>query len=106
MQPDVSLIIPCYNAERWLAETVKSALASSSFPIEVIVVDDGSTDDSSSIATRCPEVRLIRSENRGVSAARNLGFAASRAPSVVFLDADDLLVPQALDGQFQFLTES
>jgi glycosyltransferase involved in cell wall biosynthesis len=104
--PEVSVIIPCFNAERWLAETLTSVVAAGSGPIEVIVVDDGSTDRSAEVAAGFPQVQLIRSENRGVSTARNLGFAASRAGAVVFLDADDLLVPGALDTQLRVFNDA
>jgi glycosyltransferase involved in cell wall biosynthesis len=106
MQPALSVIIPCHNAQQWIGETLTSVLAGTTLPLEVIVVDDGSTDQSASTVESMASVRLVRSENRGVSAARNLGFQASQAAGVVFLDADDLLLPGALDRQFKVWEQS
>ena len=75
--PLVSVIIPCYNGEAFLKEAIESALAQSYRQVEVIVVDDGSTDSSSEIAQRLP-VRYIRQSNRGLTASRNLGVWESR----------------------------
>src|SRR5262245_37375842 len=106
MSPAVSIIIPCYNAERWIASTISSVLTSTSLTIEVIVVDDGSTDGSAQIVRDYSNVRLIQTSNQGVSCARNIGFEASSAPMVVFLDADDLMLPGSLDQQVIVLQES
>ena len=97
--PALSVIIPCYNAEAWIAQTLDSVFRATTHAVEAIVVDDGSADRSAQIVENYPGVRLIRSQNRGVSAARNLGLQASQAASVVFLDADDLLEPGSLDSQ-------
>src|SRR5262245_21627849 len=101
MTPDltttVSVIIPCYNGAAFLRETVQSAVAQTHVPLEVIVVDDGSTDDSAAIADSFgPPVRVIRQKNQGESVARNQGVAASSGEYLMFLDADDLLAPNAL----------
>jgi glycosyltransferase involved in cell wall biosynthesis len=90
----VSVVIPCYNHARFLAEAIESALAQSHHDTEVIVVDDGSTDDSSLVASRYG-VRVIRQTNRGLSCARNAGLAVSTGETVIFLDADDRLRPEA-----------
>jgi glycosyltransferase involved in cell wall biosynthesis len=92
----VSVVIACYNGERYLQETIESALAQSHPEVEVIVVDDGSTDGSSEIAQKFP-VRYIRQENRGLTESRNLGIRMSRGDYVVFLDADDRLRPTAIE---------
>ena len=94
--PLVSVVIPSYNQSRYLAEAIESVLAQSHPRVEVVVADDGSTDDSCDIAARYP-VRLIRHPNMGVSATRNAGFAASAGDFLVFLDGDDRLMPGALD---------
>jgi glycosyltransferase involved in cell wall biosynthesis len=73
----VSVVIACYNGERYLQEAIESALAQSHPQMEIIVVDDGSIDGSSEIAKRFP-VRYLRQENRGLTKSRNLGIAASR----------------------------
>ncbi len=96
MPPTVSVIIPCHNTERFLREAIVSTLAQTYPAAEIIVVDDGSTDGSAAIAAEYPEVRLIRQANRGVSAARNRALADCRGEYVVFLDADDRLLPHAL----------
>nr|VFJ75036.1 MAG: Glycosyltransferase involved in cell wall bisynthesis [Candidatus Kentron sp. FW] len=89
--PLVSVIIPCYNHGRFVAEAIGSVLGQSHSPVEIIVVDDGSTDDSAQvIATFGDRVRLLRQENLGPSAARNTGFLASQGEFITFLDADDL----------------
>jgi glycosyltransferase involved in cell wall biosynthesis len=93
----VSIITPCYNGARYLRETVQSALAQSRPPFEIVVVDDGSTDESASIAEGFGEpVRVIRQANHGESHARNRGLDVARGSHVLFLDADDLLAPEAL----------
>ena len=100
----VSVVIACYNGERYLQETIESALAQSHPAVEVIVVDDGSTDGSSEIAQRFP-VRYIHQENRGLTATRNLGISVSRGDYVVFLDADDRLRPKAIETGLRVMAE-
>lgn len=93
----ISIVIPCYNGAAFLRETLQSALSQTQPPLEVIVVDDGSTDDSAAIAESFgPLVRVIRQRNQGESVARNVGIAAARGDYLMFLDADDLLAPDAL----------
>jgi glycosyltransferase involved in cell wall biosynthesis len=94
--PLVSVIVPCYNAAEFLEEALRSVLAQSYFEVEVLVVDDGSTDNSAEIARRFP-VRYIRQENRGLSEARNAGIRESKGSYLVFLDADDRLKPRAIE---------
>jgi glycosyltransferase involved in cell wall biosynthesis len=94
-RPLISVVVPCYNHAHFLAEAIESARAQE-FPVEVVVVDDGSTDGSADVAARY-EVVLIRQENRGLAAARNRGLAACHGTFVVFLDADDRLLPGGLD---------
>ncbi len=93
----VSVIIPAFNARRWLPETLASVRAQAGVDLEVIIVDDGSTDDTAEYVTQeWPDFRLIRSENRGVSHARNLGTAVASGEWIQYLDADDLLLPGKL----------
>ena len=93
----VSIVINNYNYARYLGDAIDSALAQTWHPLEVIVVDDGSTDDSWSVIQRYGErVRAMRQPNGGQGAAYNAGFAASRGEWVLFLDADDLLDVDAL----------
>lgn len=100
--PLVSVIIPCYNGEAFLKEAIESALAQSYHRVEVIVVDDGSTDGSSEIAQQFP-VRYIGQPNRGLTASRNLGVLESRGSYIVFLDADDRLKPEAIETGLRVL---
>jgi len=93
----VTVVIPCYNQAHFLGEAVESVLSQSHPRHEIVVVDDGSTDDTAEVASRYPGVRLIRQENGGLSAARNAGLGQSRGEYVVFLDADDRLLPEALE---------
>jgi hypothetical protein len=92
----VSLVIPAYNKGRFLAEAIDSVLAQSYSNFEIIVVDDGSTDETKEVAGRYSSVNYFFQQNRGVSAARNAGLKQSKGSYVVFLDADDRLLPDAL----------
>ncbi|MGE0260876.1 MAG: glycosyltransferase family 2 protein [Alphaproteobacteria bacterium] len=93
----VSVVIPCFNAAATLGATIASALRQNRRDLEIIVVDDGSTDDSAAIARGFGSgVRVVTGPNRGVSAARNRGVAETGGDWLVFLDADDLLLPDTL----------
>ncbi len=100
----VSVVIPVHNGERFLAEAVRSVLAQTLADLEVIVVDDGSTDTSAGIAGSFPSVRCIRLENKGVAAARNEGLRAARAERIAFLDQDDLWLSSKLERQVALLS--
>jgi glycosyltransferase involved in cell wall biosynthesis len=93
--PLVTVIIPCYNGEAFVEEAINSALAQTYNRVEVIVIDDGSTDRSAEIIQALP-VRYIYQENRGLTPSRNLGIKESRGSYIVFLDADDRLLPDAI----------
>ena len=92
----VAIVIPCFNQKRFLRKAIESALSQSIPPSEVIVVDDGSKKDLASVTSRFPEVKLIRQENRGLAGARNCGLRASTSEKIIFLDADDVLRPDAI----------
>ena len=92
----VSVVITTYNDSQFLPEAIESALAQTVPPDEVIVVDDGSTDDPGAVVSRYPNVRLIRQANQGLAAARNTGWRAACGRYLVFLDADDRLMSKAL----------
>ncbi len=102
----VSVIVPMFNAERWIAETLASVEAQT-YPrelVEIIVVDDGSADTSAKIvAEQFPRVNLLRTPNGGASRARNAGTAVARGVFIQYLDADDLLVRDKLARQIQAL---
>jgi len=93
----VSVIIPCYKQAHYLSDAIESVLAQSYSNYEIIVIDDGSPDNTAEVAARYP-VRYIRQENQGLSGARNTGWQASTGKYLVFLDADDRLTPQALQA--------
>jgi glycosyltransferase involved in cell wall biosynthesis len=103
--PPVSIIITTYNHARFLAEAIESALRQTVAAGEVIIVDDGSTDDPGSFARQYPQVRLIRQSNQGLAAARNTGWRAARGRYVVFLDADDRLMPDAIAANLRRFDE-
>ncbi len=92
---DVSIAIACYNQAHFLDEAIQSALAQTHLASEILIVDDGSTDNTASVASQYP-VLLIRQEHRGLSAARNAALHAVKTAFIVFLDADDRLRPNAL----------
>lgn len=92
----VSVVIPCYNQAHFLGEAIESVLAQSYPSFEVVVVDDGSTDNTSEVASRYPGVRCVRQNNQGLAATRNAGLRESKGSYLVFLDADDRLLPDGL----------
>jgi glycosyltransferase involved in cell wall biosynthesis len=98
-KPLVSVVIPAFKSERFLAEAIESVLAQTYDEVETIVVDDGSPDRSAEIAAGYAEVKLVRQENRGVAAARNAGVAVGSGEVLAFLDADDLMLPERLETQ-------
>lgn len=103
--PLVSVVIPVYNAEAFVAEALDSVFAQDYEPYEVIAVDDGSSDSSAAIVRSYPEVRFFQQENRGASAARNVGVTAASGEFVAFVDADDVVPPNKLSLQVGYLLE-
>ena len=104
MMCTVSVVIPAFNAERYLAEAVRSALNQSSPPFEIIVVDDGSTDATGALAQAFgPPVRLVTIPHGGIGAARNAGLAAATGNYIALLDADDTWEPGKLEAQLSVL---
>jgi glycosyltransferase involved in cell wall biosynthesis len=94
----VSVVLPIYDGERYLAETIESVLGQTYSPVELIAVDDGSSDRSAEIAAGYP-LKLIRQENHGVAGARNRGLAESAGELISFIDQDDLWRPEKLERQ-------
>jgi glycosyltransferase involved in cell wall biosynthesis len=107
-QPRVSILIPAYNAAPWLAQTLQSALAQTWPATEIIVVDDGSRDDTLAIAKSFDSAKLkvIHQDNRGQCASENRAFAASQGEFVDFLDADDAMAPDKIAVQMKRLMNS
>ncbi len=105
MKPLVSILIPCYNAQAWLTETLESALAQTWSNKEIIVVDDGSKDHSLVVAKQFElhGIKVITQQNRGASAARNRAFQEAQGDFIQYLDADDLLAPDKVERQVQLL---
>src|SRR4051812_48931160 len=104
-EPLVSVLIPCYNSAAHIGEALESALGQTWSNIEVVVVNDGSTDDSSHEVRKFsrPNLKLIERKNRGAAASRNEAFLASAGQFIQFLDADDLISPDKIAGQMQRL---
>ena len=103
MKPLVSILIPCYNAEEVIAETLRSCLEQTYENIEIIVVDDGSTDDSFAVAKQfeSDKVKVVRQKNSGACRARNYAFELSHGDLIQFIDADDLLSPGKITSQVE-----
>ena len=103
MNPLVSILIPAYNAEPWIADTIRSALAQTWLSKQIIIVDDGSSDQTLSIARQFEsnEVRVVTQPNQGAAAARNKAFSLSHGDYIQWLDADDLLSPDKVAQQMQ-----
>jgi hypothetical protein len=107
-RPVVSVVIPAWNAQEWIGEAVRSAVAQTDVPLEIIVVDDGSTDDTAAVARAAGGecVQVIEQTNGGASAARNAGTAAARGGFIQYLDADDVLLPGTIGRRLQRLEET
>lgn len=102
----ISVIIPSYNYGRFIAEAIESVLAQTLLPDEIIVVDDGSTDDTEEILKRFGDkITYIKQENAGVCAARNRGVTASSGEYIAFMDADDIWHPTKLEKQMAKFAE-
>src|SRR5258708_4104598 len=105
----VSVVIPAFNAGATIDETLRSVRSQSHERIEIIVVDDGSTDDTLAVAERHadqdPRIKIIRQDNAGVAAARNAGWQAACAEFIAFIDADDLWAPSKIERQLQAMID-
>jgi glycosyltransferase involved in cell wall biosynthesis len=103
----ISVVVPAYNASSWIKETLDSILAQTFQDFEVIVVDDGSTDDTADlIESYGGVVRCVRKTNGGASSARNVGIRCSRGSWIAFVDADDLWLPFKLDLQVRMIDKN
>ena len=107
MEKLVSVIIPCYNAEKWLREAIDSCLNQTYANLEIIVIDDGSSDHSLEIIKSYEDKVIWESgPNRGGCYARNRGFELTKGEYIQYLDADDYLLPQKIERQVHFLEET
>jgi len=106
MKSQVSVVVPSYNSAAYLPDAIDSALNQTIAPLEVIVVDDGSTDETAQVLERYQgRIRAVFQENRGPAAARNRGIAEARGGLIAFLDADDVWLPEKLEKQLCCLEE-
>ena len=104
--PLVSVVIAAYNSERFLAAAIESVLIQDYSPFELIVVDDGSTDSTASIAARYPQAAYIRQENQGNGSTKTTGLAAASGDLIAFLDGDDSWLPDKLKVQARYLLQN
>ena len=102
----VSVIMPVFNGERFLRQALDSVVAQDYAPLELIVVDDGSTDASAQVAQRCAAARCLTQPNQGNGAAKNTGLAAARGEFIAFLDQDDIWLPGKLSAQVDALRQN
>ena len=103
MKPLVSILIPAYNAEAWISDTLRSAITQTWERKEIIVVDDGSTDQTLAVARQfeSDQLRVVTQKNQGAAATRNNAFAMSKGDYVQWLDADDLMAPEKTASQME-----
>lgn len=108
MKPLVSILIPAYNAQNWVAETIKSALAQTWPNIEIVIVDDGSTDQTLSVVKGFESKQVIVSSqaNQGAAATRNTAFSLCHGDYIQWLDADDLIAPDKIEQQMSALSRA
>src|SRR6516162_11875460 len=107
MKPLVSILIPAYNAEEWIADTIRSAIAQTWQCKEIIVVDDGSSDRTAEVARQfaSKKVVVVSTENYGAASARNSALQLSQGDYIQWLDADDLLAKDKIELQLASLRE-
>lgn len=107
-QPLVSILMPLYNAEQWVEETIRSCQEQTYTNWELIIVDDGSADSSYSIveriATSEPRITLLRQPNSGACSARNRAFRHCKGDYIMYLDADDLISPDKIELQMRAIS--
>ena len=110
MAPKISIIVPAFNVAQWIEECATSALNQTFTDFEIIIVDDGSTDETprvlQELKQRDSRITVITQENRGLSLARNAGLAVARGEYLLFLDGDDVLVSSALEHLYSVATKS
>jgi glycosyltransferase involved in cell wall biosynthesis len=102
----VSVVITCYNQGHFVDDAIGSVLGQTYSGFEIVVIDDGSTDHTAEVAARYPMIRYVHQRNVGLSAARNRGIRESRGAYIIFLDADDRLLPHAIEAGINALSQS
>ncbi len=104
-RPLVSILIPAYNAEQWISESLRSAITQTWEPKEIIVVDDGSTDGTLEVLGRfaCDQLTVVSQKNQGAAAARNNALSLSKGDYIQYLDADDVIAPDKIAKQMEAL---
>ncbi|MDP6754648.1 MAG: glycosyltransferase [Candidatus Marinimicrobia bacterium] len=104
---DISVVIPTFNRKHTLPRAIDSVLSQSISPLEILVIDDGSTDDTNAwIQTTYPEIKFIKQPNHGVSAARNMGIKTAKSDWIALLDSDDEWLPDKLEKQVEMLNQN
>ena len=111
MEPLVSIIMPCYNAERYVAQSIESVLAQTYYNWELLITDDGSTDKSVEIISKyCTKddriTVLVPDEHQGIARTRNMSISHAKGKFVAFLDSDDIWYPEKLEKQVGFMLEN
>lgn len=102
----VSVILPLFNGRQYLSQALCSVLAQTYRRIEIIVIDDGSTDNGTEVLSAFPSVVLLQQENRGAASARNLGLAHARGEFLAFIDQDDVWLERKVERQMSYLREN
>ena len=107
IDPLVSVVLPAYNAQQYIVEAIESVMAQSYVHWELLVIDDGSTDDTLALVKGFDDSRIIvkHQENAGVSVARNVGLSLALGTYITFLDADDVLPKGSLEARVRYLEE-
>ena len=103
MTPEISVLIPLYNCEEYIGAAIESVRKQTFHDYEILVVDDGSTDEGWKTASSCEGVRLIRREHAGIAKTRNFALSEAKGKLIAFLDADDLYAPEKLKLQKDYL---
>ena len=102
--PLVTVVVPAFNAGRFVAQALAAIVDQDYASIEIVVIDDGSTDDTAEVVAQFPSARYVRQENAGPSAARNAGIAASTGELITFCDADDVYHEGKVSAQVRYLS--
>src|ERR1700761_448098 len=105
-QPHISVLMPAYNAEKYIGTAINSLLKQTFSSFELVIINDGSTDNTINIinAFNDKRIKLVDQQNKGIAAALNHGLKIARAPYIARFDADDICMPERLEVQYNFLS--